>query len=91
LYFPEADVKLDLFEANDHHSICPFKGEADYCTLTATDPPAEDIFWTYRTPLAEVAGLVGHLGVYHEKDGVRVEIETPSPDGTEATTHSFPE
>ena len=91
LYVPEADVKLELFEANDHHTICPFKGEADYWTLTASDPPAEDIFWTYRAVFPEVAGLVGYLGVYHEKDGVRVEIEAPAPGGTGTTTHSFPE
>ena len=86
IYIPEADVLLDLFEPNDHHTICPFKGEADYWTLTASDPAAEDIFWTYRTPFPEVAGLAGHLGVYHEKDEVRVEIETP-----DGATHSFPE
>ena len=91
LYVPEADVKLELFETNDHHTICPFKGEADYWTLTASDPAAEDIFWTYRSPFPEVAGLVGHLGVYHEKEGVRVEIETPSPDGAGTTSHPFPE
>ena len=33
LYFPEADVRWELFEATDHHSVCPFKGEADYWTL----------------------------------------------------------
>lgn len=67
LYFPESDVRLDLFEANDHHTICPFKGEADYWTLTATDPPTEDLIWAYPTPLDEVAGLKGHVGVYHER------------------------
>jgi acyl-CoA thioesterase-2 len=91
LYFPEDDVHLDLFEENDHHSICPFKGEADYWTLTASESPAEDIFWTYRTPLAEVAGLAGYLGAYHEKAGVRVEIESPTTDGAGSTTHAFPE
>ncbi len=73
LYFPQADVRLELFEENDHHSICPFKGRADYWTLTATEPPVEDVFWTYRDVFPEVAGLKGYLGVYHEK--VRVELE----------------
>jgi uncharacterized protein (DUF427 family) len=90
LYFPEADVKLELFEENDHHSICPFKGEADYWTLTASDPAVEDVFWTYRTPFPEVAGIFGYLGVYHER--VRVEIESPAADGSGATTTTaFPE
>jgi acyl-CoA thioesterase-2 len=90
LYFPEADVKLELFETNDHHSICPFKGEADYWSLTASDPVVEDVFWTYRTPFPEVAGIVGLLGVYHER--VRVEIESPAADGFGGTTiTAFPE
>jgi acyl-CoA thioesterase-2 len=73
LYFPEADVRLELMEANDHHSICPFKGEADYWSLTAVDPHLDNVIWTYRTPFDEVAGLKGHVGFYHEH--VRVELE----------------
>ena len=72
VYFPEADVHFELFEANDHHSVCPFKGEADYWSLTATDPGVEDAVWAYPTPLDEVAGLKGHVGFYHER--VRVEL-----------------
>jgi acyl-CoA thioesterase II len=89
LYFPRADVRLELFEENDHHTICPFKGEADYWTLTTSDPPVEDVFWTYRDPFDEVAGLKDHLGVYHEK--VRVEVETRWPDDPRAVTaNPFP-
>ena len=89
LYFPEADVRLNLFEENDHHSVCPFKGEADYWSLTASDPPVENVFWAYRNPFNEVGGLRGHLGVYHEK--VRVELETRWPDDSRAvTTNRFP-
>jgi uncharacterized protein (DUF427 family)/acyl-CoA thioesterase len=89
LYFPEGDVRLDLFTPNDHHTICPFKGEADYWTLTAADPAVEDVFWTYRDLFDEVAGLKGYLGVYHEK--VRVELETRWPDDARAVrTNPFP-
>jgi len=89
LYFPEADVRLDLLEASDHHSICPFKGEADYWTLTSSEPSIENVFWVYRDPFEEVAGLRGYLGVYHEK--VRVELESRWPDDPRAVTSSpFP-
>ena len=71
LYLPETDVRLELLEENPHHSVCPFKGQADYWSLTASQPPVEDVFWTYREPFPEVSGLKGFLGVYHEK--VRVE------------------
>ncbi len=59
LYFPEADVHWDLFAPNDHHSICPFKGEADYWSLTANDAAEENLVWTYRQPFDEVGGHQG--------------------------------
>jgi acyl-CoA thioesterase-2 len=88
LYFPESDVRFDLFEANDHHSICPFKGEADYWTLTAADPAQEDVIWAYPTPLDEVAGLKGHVGVYHER--LRVELEERGTDERDVNTTRVP-
>lgn len=87
LYLPEADLEADLLEANDHHTVCPFKGEADYWSLVKADHPVEDVFWTYRTPFPQVAGVEGLVGVYHEK--VRVEIETRWPDGDTQVT-GFP-
>ncbi len=55
----------------------------------STAPPVEDVFWTYRDPFPQVAGLRGYLGVYHEK--VRVELETRWPDDRRAVTVSrFP-
>jgi acyl-CoA thioesterase-2 len=87
LYFPAADVRLDLLENSDHHSICPFKGQASYWSFTKGDPAVENVFWTYREPFEEVAGIEGYLGVYHEK--VDVEIETTWPDGS-GSVNRFP-
>lgn len=86
LYFPEDDVRLDLLETNDHHTICPFKGQASYWSSMKTDPAVEDLFWGYLDPFPEVSGIMGHLGVYHER--ATVEIDT-SWDGATATTR-FP-
>jgi uncharacterized protein (DUF427 family)/acyl-CoA thioesterase len=88
LYFPESDVQLDLFEENDHHSVCPFKGEADYWSVSASAPPVENAFWAYRNPFDQVGGLRGHLGVYHEK--VRVELESRWPHDSMVSTNRFP-
>jgi uncharacterized protein (DUF427 family)/acyl-CoA thioesterase len=88
LYLPEADVRLALMEGNDHHTVCPFKGGADYWSLVEGDPPVEDVFWTYRAPFPQVAGIEGYLGVYHEK--VRVEIETRWEADATVSTVAFP-
>lgn len=77
IYLPEGDVRWDLFEASATTTVCPFKGEASYWTLTASDRPRRDIVWTYREPFEEVAGIAGHVCFF--EDRVRVELEDPWP------------
>ncbi len=77
LYFPEGDVRLDLLEPTDHHSVCPFKGQASYWSFTKGDPTVDNLFWTYPHPFEEVAGIEGYLGVYHEKTVVEVASSWP--------------
>lgn len=89
LYFPEADIAMELLEGNDHHTICPFKGQASYWSFSKGEPAVEDVFWTYREPFAEVSGLSGLLGVYHEKSGVDVDVTAEWPDGA-TSTNRFP-
>lgn len=86
LYFPEPDVRFELFEATDHHTICPFKGRADYWSLVAGGRREDNVLWGYPSPFGEVAGIKGYVCFYHER--VRVEVEEPWPDG--ACTHGFP-
>ena len=89
VYLPESDLRLELFEANDHHTICPFKGEASYWTLTATDPPDPHVVWTYREPFDEVAGIKGYVGLYQER--LRIELEERWPDDERAVVvNRFP-
>lgn len=89
LYFPEKDVRVDLLETNDHQTVCPFKGRASYWSYRGRPAPVEDVFWTYPETFPEVAPILGYLGVYHEKDGVEVEIETAWPDGR-TSVNRFP-
>jgi uncharacterized protein (DUF427 family)/acyl-CoA thioesterase len=77
VYIPEADVRWELFEPSATSTVCPFKGEASYWTLTATDPPLADVVWTYRDPFEEVAGIAGHVCFY--QDRVDIELEDPWP------------
>jgi acyl-CoA thioesterase/uncharacterized protein (DUF427 family) len=88
LYFPRSDVRLGLLKSNEHHSVCPFKGQADYWSF-AGEPPIENLFWRYPDPFPEVAGLQDFLGVYHEK--AVVEVESRWPDDARAVAISrFP-
>jgi acyl-CoA thioesterase II len=90
LYFPESDVHWEHFEESVAHTICPFKGEASYWTLTAGDAPEKNVVWTYREPFNEVAGIKGYVSFYQER--LRIELVEDWPgDGALATTsNSFP-
>jgi uncharacterized protein (DUF427 family)/acyl-CoA thioesterase len=80
LYFPESDVRWDMFVPSDHTTVCPFKGQASYWTLAEADPVAENVVWTYRTPLPEVAAIAGHVSFYDEV--LRVVVVERWPDGS---------
>ena len=45
-YLPREDVRLDLLEAGDARTRCPFKGEAAYYSA----PGVSDAFWVYADP-----------------------------------------
>jgi acyl-CoA thioesterase-2 len=83
LYFPESSVAWEHFEATDHHTSCPFKGEADYWSLAPADPPLENVAWAYPTPFEEVAGLAGHVAFYADRLVVELVDTVPSDPGHE--------
>jgi acyl-CoA thioesterase-2 len=89
LYFPETSVAWEHFEATDHRTVCPFKGEAEYWTLVTSDPPLANVVWAYRTPFAEVAGLAGHVAFYADRVDVELLDAFPSDPGHEVV-YRFP-
>jgi uncharacterized protein (DUF427 family) len=68
-YIPEKDVRLDLLHPTEHHTRCPYKGEASYWTieLPAGSGPkerSENAVWAYPAPYDEVSGLAGYYAFY---------------------------
>ncbi|MBV8119502.1 MAG: DUF427 domain-containing protein [Alphaproteobacteria bacterium] len=77
-YVPEEDVRLDLMHRTDHHSRCPYKGEASYWTVEVPDGSgarrSENAVWAYPEPYDEVAGIAGHYAFYPNRvDSITVE------------------
>ncbi|WP_067647785.1 DUF427 domain-containing protein [Nocardia harenae] len=75
-YLPFADVRLELLTPSATRTNCPYKGTADYWTVTVDGVEHRDIVWGYRTPLPESQKIAGLLCFYNEKvdiviDGVR--------------------
>jgi acyl-CoA thioesterase II len=76
LYIPSDDVHWEHFTfADGVHTVCPFKGRADYWDLTAVDPSETAIVWSYPDPFDEVAGIKDHVCFYQER--TRVEFDQP--------------
>ena len=66
-YFPRRDVRKELLTASDHHTHCPYKGDAGYFSLSAGGDTAENAIWYYEHPYEEMAQLKGLLGFYFER------------------------
>ncbi len=64
IYFPAEAVSQALLVPSDHHSHCPFKGDARYWTLKAGDKVVENAAWSYPEPLPDAAGIAGHIAFY---------------------------
>ena len=65
-YIPRGDVKMDHLAKTDHHSYCPYKGEASYFTITG-GRTAENAVWSYEQPYDEVTEIKDHLAFYPNK------------------------
>ena len=46
LYVPRADTDMSLLAPTDHHTHCPYKGDASYFTVTVDGRSAENAVWT---------------------------------------------
>src|SRR3954447_762888 len=66
-YFPREDVRVDLLEPTDHHTRCPWKGEASYWSVRVGDRLAENAVWGYPEPLDDAPPLAGYVALYWNK------------------------
>jgi uncharacterized protein (DUF427 family) len=74
-YIPRADADMATLRKTEHHSYCPYKGEASYFSLPGNSEAAINAIWTYETPYDAVAPIREHLAFYAD----RVSIEhTPA-------------
>ena len=60
-YFPREDVRMDLLVKNDHHTHCPFKGNASYWTIRVGDNSAKNAAWSYETPYDESSSVKEYI------------------------------
>ncbi|CUS43171.1 MAG: DUF427 domain-containing protein [Pseudomonadota bacterium] len=66
-YIPRKDADMALLSRTDHHSYCPYKGDASYFSLPAGIDRAENAIWTYEAPYEAVARIRDHLAFYTDR------------------------
>jgi uncharacterized protein (DUF427 family) len=66
-YFPEEDVRMDLLEATDHTTHCPFKGGASYWSVRVGEKVAENAVWSYPEPIESAPQISGYHAFYWRK------------------------
>jgi uncharacterized protein (DUF427 family) len=77
IYFPPADMAMDLLASTAHATNCPHKGDARYWTVSAGGKTAENAAWSYATPKPEVAAIAGHIAFYWNKMDRWMEEDSP--------------
>lgn len=68
-YIPRKDVDFALLERTEHHTYCPYKGEASYYTIL---PDRENAVWTYEQPYDAVADIREHVAFYPDKVSIEI-------------------
>lgn len=87
-YIPKADVRLELLEASETRTRCPYKGEAEHWSARIGGALHPDVAWTYRLPAVEVSKIENLVCFYQERvDAMQVDghwIERPATPWTRA-------
>jgi uncharacterized protein (DUF427 family) len=74
-YLPKVDVRLDLLRESSTTSACPYKGFARYWSVDTGAGVAEDVVWSYPTPLPESEKVAGLVCFFNERVDLRVDGE----------------
>ena len=69
-YVPRSDTRMSELTATEHHTSCPFKGQASYFSINGG---AENAVWSYEHPFDEVLSIREYLAFYPNRvDAIEV-------------------
>lgn len=63
-YVPRRDTRMAELAKSDHHTFCPYKGQASYFSLVGG---AKDVVWSYEQPFDEVVSIREYLAFYADR------------------------
>jgi uncharacterized protein (DUF427 family) len=75
-YLPKLDVRMDLLEATDTVTRCPYKGKAQYWSVRIGDQVFRDRVWSYSPSLPECPKIDDLVCFFNERvDAIVVDGE----------------
>ena len=75
-YIPKFDVRLDLLRPSANTTACPYKGTANYFSVSVPGTEVvENVAWVYRTPIPQVPTIENHLCFFNERVDLLVDGE----------------
>lgn len=81
-YIPEADIEMEHLQRVQGSSLCEWKGQATYYTVTVGDKSAVRAVWCYHNPTREFRPICDHYAFYPAPMDVCTvdgEVVTPQP------------
>jgi uncharacterized protein (DUF427 family) len=72
-YLPMLDVRMDRLTSTETSSVCPYKGAAQYWSVSAGGHTHADLAWGYADPVPEAAKIAGLVCFYNEKVDIEVD------------------
>jgi uncharacterized protein (DUF427 family) len=66
-YIPRGDVDMTLLARTEHHTHCPYKGDASYYSVAPGGKRAVNAVWTYEAPNEAVAAIKDHVAFYPDR------------------------
>lgn len=63
-YIPQADIRMNYFAKTSRRTVCEFKGQASYWTITVSDKQAQNACWGYEHPIKGYEAITGYISFY---------------------------
>jgi uncharacterized protein (DUF427 family) len=67
IYIPRSDADMTLLAPTNHHTHCPYKGDASYFTVTVDGRSAENAVWSYEQPYPAMSEIKQYLAFYPDR------------------------
>jgi uncharacterized protein (DUF427 family) len=64
VYFPPSAITADLFQPNDSHTACPWKGLASYYDVVVDGETFSGAAWYYPDPKSAAENIRDHIAFY---------------------------